>query len=428
MTQEADSEPKGWKLNFFTIWTGQAFSLFGSSLVQFALVWWITESTGSATLLAFATLVGMLPQIVLGPVAGTYADRWNRKMVMMVADSSIALVSLVLAWLYLSGNVQVWHVFVVLLIRSLGGAFHWPAMQASTSLMVPHKHLPRVAGMNQALFGLMNIIAPPLGALLLGLLPVGGIMLIDVGTAAVAVISMGLMRVPQPARTVVEGAAPTSVWQDMKAGFRYLVSWKGLFLLALFSTLLNFFVTPAFSLLPIMVTKEFGGDAVLLGGLNSAYGIGLVVGGVLLSVWGGFKKRIHTSLLGLVGLSVGIMVIGFAPARLVGIAFAGMALTGLMLPIVNGPVFAIFQTLIAPDMQGRVLSLISSLSSLISPLSLMVAGPIADAVGVRSWFVVAGAACLIMTVIAVTIRPMMRIEEEGELLKHASTTVEAEGV
>lgn len=138
---------------FFVVWSGQALSLFGSQLVQFALVWWLTRSTGSATVLAMASLMGLLPQVLLSPVAGALVDRWNRKAVMAAADAGIALATVALAALYALDAVQVWEVYALMLLRGVGGAFHWPAMQASTSLMVPEKHLGRVAGLNQALWG-----------------------------------------------------------------------------------------------------------------------------------------------------------------------------------------------------------------------------------------------------------------------------------
>jgi DHA3 family macrolide efflux protein-like MFS transporter len=155
---------------FFTIWAGQAFSLVGSQVVQFALVWWLTQLTGSATVLATASLVALLPEIVLSPIAGAYVDRWNRRIVMIVADGLIALASLWLAYLFWIGATQVWHVYVILAIRAVGGSFHWPAMQASTSLMVPKEQLTRVAGLNQTLKGVLNIACPPLGALLLAIM------------------------------------------------------------------------------------------------------------------------------------------------------------------------------------------------------------------------------------------------------------------
>src|SRR5574340_1045017 len=150
---------KKWLRTFGPIWLGQAASLLGSSLVQFALVWHLTVKTGSTTVLAMATLVALLPQVVLGPFAGALVDRWDRRKVMMIADGSVALTTLILVALFSTGRIETWHIYVAMFLRSLGGAFHWPAMQASTSPMVPKEHLPRLAGANQALNGLINIAA-----------------------------------------------------------------------------------------------------------------------------------------------------------------------------------------------------------------------------------------------------------------------------
>jgi DHA3 family macrolide efflux protein-like MFS transporter len=170
----ASEKGQPWARRFFTIWTGQAFSLFGSQLVQFALVWWLTISTGSATVLATATLMAMLPQVLFSPFTGALVDRWNRRAIMLAADSVIALATLLLAALFASGAIQVWRLYAIMFIRSVGGAFHWPAMQASTTLMVPKDQLTRVAGMNQTLYGVMGIVAPPIGALLVSALPMNG--------------------------------------------------------------------------------------------------------------------------------------------------------------------------------------------------------------------------------------------------------------
>ena len=178
--------------------------------------------------------------------------------------------------------------------------------------------------------------------------------------------------------------------------------------------LVNFFATPAFSLIPLLVTKHFNGQALQLGYMNSAWGFGVVAGGLLLSAWGGFKKRILTTMFGLAGMGLGILLIGFAPASLLMVGIAGMALSGIMNPITNGPIQAIFQSSIVPEMQGRVFGLISSVSSLVSPLSLLVAGPISDAIGIRSWYWVAGFACILMAFVSLLIRPIMAIEEQGQ--------------
>ena len=172
---------------FYTLWVGQAFSLLGSQLVQFALIWWLTQQTGSATVLALASMVGLVPQVALGPFVGPLVDRWNRKRTMILADAVVALATLALAILFWLGIVEIWHVYVILFIRALGGTFHNPAMTASTSLIVPPEHLTRIQGINQMLNGGLNIISAPLGALLLQLLPIQGVLLIDLVTAFLAI-------------------------------------------------------------------------------------------------------------------------------------------------------------------------------------------------------------------------------------------------
>jgi len=159
-----DNHSRSWAPRFFTIWTGQALSLLGSSVAQFAVVWWLTDTTGSAVVLATASLVAMVPQVVLGPFIGALVDRLDRRKVMIVADSAVALLGLMLAVLFWVGRAQVWHLYVIMALRSLGGAFHWPAMQASTTQLVPSEQLPRISGLNQALQGTSQIMAPPLGA------------------------------------------------------------------------------------------------------------------------------------------------------------------------------------------------------------------------------------------------------------------------
>src|SRR4030043_2426378 len=191
-------KPNSWALRFFTIWTGQAFSLFGSQLVSFTVIWCVTQTTGSATVLATASLVGLLPQVILGPFTGTQVDRWNRRIIMIVADGLIALSPIVLAILFALGHVQIWQVYALLFVRSVSGGFHWPAMQASTTLMVPKEHLPRSQGLNQMLQGGMSIASAPLGALLLVWLPMQGILAIDVVTALLAISPLFFFKIPPP--------------------------------------------------------------------------------------------------------------------------------------------------------------------------------------------------------------------------------------
>jgi DHA3 family macrolide efflux protein-like MFS transporter len=400
-----------WKPKFFTIFSGQALSLFGSSLVQFALVWYLTRQTGSATILATATLVAMLPQIVLGPFAGALIDRWDRRLVMMAADGMIALATLALAGLFWFNVVQIWHIYVILVIRSVGGAFHWPAMQASTSLMVPKEQLSRVAGMQQTLQGLVSIVAPPTGAVLIGLLPTQGVLMIDVVTALIAILPLFFIAIPRPVRAqTASGEHATSYWQDLREGFAYVAAWPGLLAILLMAVLINFLLTPAGSLMPLLVTKHFGLGALEFGLTDSLFGIGMIGGGLLLSLWGGFKRRILTSMLGIIGLGLGVVAIGFAPANMFWLALVGMAVMGFMNPITNGPLHAIIQATVKPEMQGRVMSLVGSAATAMTPLSLAVAGPVSDAIGIQAWYVFGGIVCLLMGAGALFIPAIMNVE------------------
>jgi DHA3 family macrolide efflux protein-like MFS transporter len=413
-TSPTPTVPANWAPRFFTIWTGQAFSLVGSALVQFALVWWLTSQTGSATILATASLVALLPQIVLGPFVGALVDRWNRRAIMIAADAAIAAATGILLLLFAAGLVQVWHVYVIMLLRSLGGAFHGPAMSASTTLMVPDRHLARVAGANQLLQGLIGIFAPPMGALLINLMSTEGVLLIDILTAAAAVFSLLAVAIPQPARQLAsaEGAAVKgSYWTDLRAGFRYVWSWPGLLGLILLAMMLNFLLSPSGSLLPLLVMDEFGGGVRELAWVESAFGIGIILGGLLLSVWGGFKRRIQTSFAGIVGIGVGVLLSGLIPGEMFWLLLAACLTVGFAQVFANGPLNAIFQTAVAPEMQGRVFSLIGAGATAMMPLSLLIAGPVADGFGIRTWYLLGGAVCLLVTLAAAFVPAIMNIEQ-----------------
>ena len=416
MENPSPSGTRNWAGRFFTIWTGQAFSLFGSALVQFALIWWLTQKSGSATVLAVATMVGMLPQIVIGPFAGALVDRWNRRLIMIVADATIAAFSLLLAYLFATGTVQIWHVYAVMAVRALGGAFHFPAMSASTPLMVPEAQLTRVNGLNQALQGVNMLVAPPVGALLLGILPTEGVLLIDVGTALLAILPLFFIPIPQPQRQaeLQARAVKPTLMQDIRDALAYIRSIPGFTAIIFMALFLNFLLVPSGALTPLLITKHFGKGAIELGLMESVMGFGIIAGGILLSIWGGFKKKIVTSLTGIVGLGIGVMLVGFAPANLFALAIAGNIILGLMIPVANGPVGALLQTIVRPDMQGRVMSLLNSGATAISPLGLLIAGPFSDWLGIRVWFWAGGILCVLIAGSAFFIPIIMNVESYKE--------------
>jgi DHA3 family macrolide efflux protein-like MFS transporter len=410
-TATVTAESKNWKRPFFTVWIGQAFSLLGSQLVQFALIWYLTQSTGSATVLAQATLAGMLPHIVLSPFTGSFVDRGNRRRIMMVADSSIAFATLILAVLFYFGVQQVWHIYLLIFLRSLGNSFHQPAFLASTSLMVPKEHLARIQGVNQTIAAALGIFAAPLGALLLALVPMQGILSIDMVTAVIAVTPLFFIKVPQPEPQTNKEGKRSTYWEDFRAGFRYVFSWPGMLILIVMSALINFFFSPTISLIPLLVRNYFGGGAVQLSYVEVAFGVGAVVGGLILGTWGGFKRRIVTEMLGLIGLGAGVLFVSFAPPTAFWIAIVGMAVGGLMVPIVNGSEGAILQDVVEPGMQGRVFNLSGALSTASTPLSLLIAGPLADRFGILLGFRAAGSLCIAMGTLGLFLPALMNVEK-----------------
>jgi DHA3 family macrolide efflux protein-like MFS transporter len=396
---------------FFIIWSGQALSLLGSRLVQFALIWWLTKTTESATVLAMASLVGLLPQVVLGPFVGVLVDRWRRRWVMFGSDGLVALATLVLAVLFWQDAVQVWHVFVILFVRALAGSFHWPAMQASTTLMVPERLFTRIQGLNQTLQGGLNVAAAPLGALLLEVSTMHSILAIDIATALVAMLPLLFIAIPQPERKVEVAGQIASFWDELHDGLRYVRSHRGLRMLITMAVMVNLVLVPTFSLMPILVTNHFSGEAVQLAWMEALSGAGIVVGGALLGAWGGFRRKILTTQTGLLGMGLAVLVVGLTPSALFWLAVAAMFGVGLSMALTNGPILAILQMTVAPDLQGRVFTLLNSLVTLATPVGLIIAGPVADLLGVQMWFVAGGLVTALVGVFGFFSTALMSIED-----------------
>jgi MFS transporter, DHA3 family, macrolide efflux protein len=368
---------------------------------------------------------------LMGPFVGTLIDRMNRRLVLIVADAGIAISTIGLIALFITGQVQVWHIYLIMLIRSLGETFHFPTMQASTTLMVPEKHLSRVAGINQTLQGLVNIAAPPLGALLISLMPTQQVLSVDILTAALAIIPLLFISIPQPERQQQiqpDGQVQNNFWQDLREGFTYVAGWPGLMAVLILAVIINFLLSPAGALSPILVTRHFGGGAMELGWLDAAWGAGVIAGGLILSVWGGFKKKVTTSLTGIVGIGAGILLLGLAPGNMLPLAIAGMLIAGSMNPIANGPLMALLQANVRPDMQGRVMALTMSVATAMMPISLIIAGPISDWLGIRAWYLFGGSACLLMGIAAFFVPVIMNVESNGKKSSITTAISTAEGL
>jgi DHA3 family macrolide efflux protein-like MFS transporter len=422
----ATQRSSGWKTPFFSIWTGQQISLVGSRAVRFAVIFWLAKQMEASSpddapmVLSLTMLASVVPQALVSLLAGAYVDRWNRRLVMLVADGVIALASLWLAYRFWveatqgGAPVQVWHIYIVMMIRSLATAFHLPAMTASTSLMVPEEHLSRVAGFNQTITGLLDMIGLPIGAFLFDTLPPFGFVFFDVVTALPAMLTLVVVRIPQPRREVQrkpDGSEP-HILHDIWEGIRYVWHWPGALLLVGMGMLIYFVLAPTAALPSLLVIRHFDGGAQESAWFELGWGIGVLLGGVILGIWGGFRRRIYTPLTGLALLGAGFIVVGLAPPGAFWLAIAGNFVAGFMNSMIVGSMYAVLQANIDEDMQGRVFTLIG-LSMATGFVSLLVAGPVTNLVGVQLWYLIGGIACLVLGCAAFFVPAIVRIEQTG---------------
>lgn len=357
---------------FLFVWFGQLVSLVGSGLTSFALGIWVYERTGSATEFALISVFAVLPGIVVSPVAGVLVDRYDRRKIMILSDTVAGLSTVAIALLLFSGRLEIWHIYVSALVSSTASAFQYPAYAASTTLMVPKKHLGRAAGLTRAADAVSLIVAPALAGVLVGIIGLEGIILIDFATFLFAVATLALVRFPPTPRS--DTATRATLRGDITFGLRYLLDRRGLLWLSLFFTLLNAMFAFCNVLLTPMVLAF--SDAEALGAIVSALGGGLLLGSVVMSTWGGPKRRILGAYW--FGIGQGLMLI-LASLRpdigLIAVAMFGLAFGG---PIADGSINAIRQAKIAPDVQGRVFAFNRMLSWCAIPVSYLLAGPLAD--------------------------------------------------
>ncbi|KYK36260.1 MAG: MFS transporter [Theionarchaea archaeon] len=369
-------EKAGGSIRVFTlIWLGQFVSLIGSGLTGFALAVWVYLATGSVTKLSLIMLSTAVPGIVMSPIAGVLVDRWDRRKAMILSDSGAAFCTLAIALLLYSGQLQIWHIYVLISISSAFSSFQWPAYSAATTLLVPKKHLGRAAGMVQTAEAASIIISPAAAGFLLITIEVWGVIFIDFATFLFALFTLSLVRVPRP-RSTAPSTEKESFLNQVAFGWKYIIARHGLFALLIYFAASNF----VFSFMNVLFTPlvlSFSSAAVL-GTVLSVGGVGMLLGGITMSAWGGPKRRVN----GILGFSVlsGIVLMfaGFrASALLIAAVFSIVFFTG---PIINGCSQAIWQTKTAPDVQGRVFSVRRMIAISVTPISYLTAGPLADRV------------------------------------------------
>ena len=377
-----------WKLKFYTIWAGQAVSLITSAILQMAIIFYLTEKTGSAMVLSMASLVGFLPYAVFGPAIGVLVDRHDRKKIMIGADLIIAAAGAVLAIVALYTELSVWMVMVVLFIRSIGTAFHSPALNAVTPLLVPEEQLTKCAGYSQSVQSISYIISPAAAALLYSAWKLNAIIAIDVLGAVIASITVAIVSIPKLGDQV-QRLKPNFL-REMKEGIVALRQNKGLFALLLLGTLYTFVYMPINALFPLISMEYFNGTPVHISITEIAFASGMLVGGLLLGRLGNFEKRVLLITGSFFIMGASLAVSGLLPPSGFVIFVACCAVMGLSVPFYSGVQTALFQEKIKPEYLGRVFSLTGSIMSFAMPIGLILSGFFADRIGVNHWFLLSG--------------------------------------
>lgn len=401
---------ENWKKTFGIIWSGQLASILSSSVVGYAIIFWMSIETGSAEVLALAAIAGMLPQSLLGPVVGVYVDRWDRKRTMILADSFIAFCTLILAVLFWFDVAQMWHIYILLACRSVGSAFHTPSMQASVPLLAPEAQLTRVAGVNQIINSLSNIIGPALGAVLISFTGIGNILLLDVAGAIIACTSLLFVRIPNPVR----GTLKPNLWREFREGFSAMHAVPGMGWFFTLAILVWFFIMPVGVMFPLMTLQHFGGSTYDMSLIEIVWGGGALVGGAIM---GARVYRVNRIVL--INLMNFIVGVSFTLSGMLSPgAFALFAvlscIEGIAGGIFNASFVAVVQTRIDAGVLGRVMSLYYSFGLLPSAIGLLGTGFLAEQVGLTTTFVIAGLVICTLGLTAFCIPSVMRLDRQSK--------------
>jgi DHA3 family macrolide efflux protein-like MFS transporter len=398
-----------WKKVFVIIWTGQLFSTLSSAVVGYAVVFWLSAKTGSAEILAFATIAALLPQLLMGLFTGVLIDRWDRKLTMILADVFIAACSIVLAILFYFGKIEITYIYLLLALRSAGSAFHIPAMQASIPLLAPESQLMRVAGINQVIYSVSTIAGPAMAAVLITAFNMTYVLLFDVIGAAIACITLTLVEIPNPQKK--ESMQKPNMFREMKEGLKEIYGKRGLLWLFVFTVLVMFFIMPVSVLFPLMTLNHFSGNTYMMSFVEIAWGTGMLLGGLIMGIQK-FKMNkiilINTMYL-VIGLTFAFS--GILPASGFWIFVTLTLICGIGGAMYSGAFTVVVQTTVDPAALGRVFSIYGSVTMLPAMIGVLQTGLIADRIGVTNTFIIAGTAIGLLGLISFyipSIREMMK--------------------
>jgi MFS transporter, DHA3 family, macrolide efflux protein len=371
---------KNWKRNIILFLTSQTISLFGSSLVQYAIMWYITLKTQSGVMMTISIICGFVPTFFLSPFAGVWADRYNRKILIILSDSLIAISTLIVAIIFLMGYDALWLFFAVLAIRSVGAGIQTPAIGAILPQLVPEEKLTKVNAINSSIQSVVMLISPMLSAALLTMADIEAIFFIDVITAAIAVtILLLFLKVPAHAKAL--SRQTVSYFSDMREGLIYIKNHDYVKSYFIFCTFFFILVSPVAFLTPLQVTRSFGNDVWRLTAIEITFSIGMMLGGILMASWGGFKNKVHTMTLSSLVTGICTFTLGFTPYFWLYLVF--MCLAGISMPLFNTPSTVLLQEKVEVDFLGRVFGVLGMIASSMMPLGMLVFGPLADIIKIE---------------------------------------------
>ncbi len=376
--QPENEKPQNFSI-FIIIWVGQILSIFGSAVAEFGITLWAYETTGKATPLALIGVFYMVPMLALSPFVGVMVDRYNRKLMMMLSDFSAALISLLVLILLLNGSLQIWHLYVTAVIAGVFQGFHWPAYSAAISTMLPKKHYARANAMLEMAGPASGVFAPMVAGALIGPVGLKGLLIIDLAAATFAILTLVFVKIPQPKISLEGISARGNIFKEAMFGLRYILQRPSLLQLQVLFLLCNFFYSIPMAVRAPMILARTNNNQIIFGSVQSAAAIGGLVGGLLMGVWGGPKRRIHGVLAGwAASCLVGVVIFGIGQTTLIWIISSVVGT--IFAPVINGSNQAIWQSKVPPDLQGRVFAMRRLIAWFVLPLSNALAGPLADQV------------------------------------------------
>ena len=399
-----------WRKNITLFLTGQAISLFGSSLVQYAIIWYVAKETSSGVMVMLMTICGFLPQVLISIFAGVWADRFSRKKLIIFADAGIAVSTLILAFIIMNSKDFFWALLVISAIRSVGAGIQTPAVNSAIPQLVPMDKLMRIGAINSSVQSVINLAAPAVGGAVLSLGAFYHVMFIDVATAAIGISIFGLF-VPLPRLERSEGQMLPGYFDDLKEGVSYALGHLFLRRTLMVCGIFCFLIVPAALLSDLFVVRIFGDafpkDSYLPLTLNGmAFFAGAIFGGMVLGAWGGFPNRLKTLALG--GVGFGVTTIGMGLIHSFWIYLVIIFLAGFAMPFNNSPLTVMLQEKVEPEKQGRVFSLLQIVTILVMQIGIAVFGPLADRIAIQWLMIGSGIGLLLMTAAIVSWKSFYR--------------------